>query len=84
MKRYKCTTGLLIDFARASFMFDARLCSLTCSNRCGLVILGIENLDQPMRVDGFLGDPRDVAHGVLNPRRCIGGSCDWRFASARQ
>ncbi len=31
-----------------------------------LMILGVENLDQAMRIDGFLGDPRDVAHGILN------------------
>ena len=32
----------------------------------GLVILGVEDLDQAMRIDRFLGDPRDVAHRVLN------------------
>jgi hypothetical protein len=32
----------------------------------GLVILGVEYLDQPMRVDRFLGDARDVAHRILD------------------
>ena len=32
----------------------------------GLVILGVEDLDQAMRIDRFLGDARDVAHRVLN------------------
>ncbi len=32
----------------------------------GLMILGVENLDQTMCIDRFLGDPRDVAHGVLD------------------
>ncbi len=32
----------------------------------GLMILGVENLDQAMRIDGFLGDARDVAHGILD------------------
>jgi hypothetical protein len=32
----------------------------------GLMILGVEYLDQAMRIDGFLGDACDVAHGILN------------------
>ena len=32
-RRCSCTTGLLTALARASFMFEARLCSLTCSKR---------------------------------------------------
>jgi hypothetical protein len=31
-----------------------------------LMILGIEDLDQAMRIDGFLGDTRDVAHRILD------------------
>ena len=60
------TTGLLTDLARASFMFEARLCSFDLFESLGLMILGIEYLDQPVGVDRLLGDARDVAHRILN------------------
>ena len=47
-------------------MFEARLCSLTDLEALGLMVLGIEDLDQPVSVDGLLGNPRDIAHRVLD------------------
>ena len=47
---------------RRAVQFDHRL------EARGLVVLGIENLDEPVRIDGLFRHPRDVAHGALNAR----------------
>ena len=79
-----CTTGLLMDLARDQLHVRGAIVFVDLFEALGLMILGVEDLDQAMRIDGFLRDPRDVAHRILNALAVAAKAAVGDSASARR
>ena len=47
-------------------MFERRLRSLTARTGAPNVRFGVVDLDQPRRLERLLGDPRHIAHRILD------------------